>query len=515
VAAAAASLLASAANAEPLLLTPLLKAGKLSEARNASAIQVGDISLGHSGYFTVDSTSGKQENNIFTWFQPCSDGCAPTDPFVMWFQGGPGGPGTFGAFAEIGSHYVDKHLTLQKREYAWCAKYNCLFIDQPVQTGFSYSINKATGKFDPDHIEYTATSKEAMAQSLDVLLQFFELFPQYHSSDAGAVLPDFYIAGESYGGLYTANMAAAVTGYNANPTTKLKKINIKGVAVGDPIINWKHQMPTYANTLYGMGVIMKEQHKQVEGIMEAAVAALDTNCTEAFAQWNSVWNDDGGGGAPGLYYEMTGSSMTENVLLGEAPDGFSYWSDFLKKPDIQKAFHFDGVPTSSSDEGGPVYHTMVKSRDFCTPSSDIFASFIGQNENVKLMIFSSTSDPLLGPPTTEAGVEAVAEDPHANFDWAEGKRVIWKVADTDKNVAGYAKCVLGHVGNRFCYVVARNGGHELPAFQPRAAYDMFRRFVENKEFDASGDDAKVPTAPECSGVPPFAGPEVIPACNQK
>jgi hypothetical protein len=215
---------------------------------------------------------------------------------------------------------------------------------------------------------------------------------------------------------------------------------------------------------------------------------------------------------------MTGSSMTENVLLEEAPAGFDYWSNWFKQEAIQKAFHFDGVPTTSSDEGGPVYHAFIKSGDFCAPVADIFGDIVGLNANIDLMIYSSTSDPLLGPPTTEAGVEAVmATEGGKNVYWNTAKREIWKVASTDHTVAGYAKCTDQQTtfSNRFCYVVARNGGHELPAFQPRAAYDMFRRFIERKPFTKIGDSAAVPNVPQCSGVPPFAGAEVIPACKGK
>jgi len=56
-------------------------------------------------------------------------------------QGGPGGPGTFGALAEIGNWWVDAKLKLQNNDYSWCAKAHCIFIDQPVMTGFSYQTN--------------------------------------------------------------------------------------------------------------------------------------------------------------------------------------------------------------------------------------------------------------------------------------------------------------------------------------------------------------------------------------
>jgi vitellogenic carboxypeptidase-like protein len=428
----------------------------------------------------------------------------------MWFQGGPGGPGTFGALAEIGSWYIDKNLKINERDYSWCATNNCIFIDQPVQTGFSYQTDKA-GKFDPDAIEFTATSPQAMKQSLGVLNQFFEIWPEYKKAP-------FYIAGESYGGLYTSNFAKVVV--EANKADPTRAINLRGLAVGDPIINWKAQMPTYPDTLYGMGVVMMKEREQLRGVLAKAVSKLDTDCWGAFQDWNSIWQDDLGGGAPGLFFEMTGSSMTENVLLSAQPDGFSWWNQWLMTDAVQEAFHFSGVPTTSSDEGGPVYHTMVNSTDFCTPSSHIFAELVDTLDNFDLMIFSSTSDPLLGPPTTEAGVEAVVSEmglAETRAKWELAKKTVWKVTEKEAEVAGYAKCVekVGpNKNNRFCYTVVRNGGHELPAFQPRTAFDMFRRFMDKQPFDKAGDGASVPDTPQCGGVPPFAGASVNPACPQ-
>jgi len=81
-----------------------------------------------------------------------------------------------------------------------------------------------------------------------------------------------------------------------------KKINIKGILLGDPILDPKAQLPTYANTLYGMGLIMDYERDEIEEIMNKAAKKYDEGkWTEAFNYWNSVWNDNGGGGAPGLF----------------------------------------------------------------------------------------------------------------------------------------------------------------------------------------------------------------------
>ena len=85
-----------APDAAPLMLTALLEEGRTAEARAASRVVVHGVALGHSGYFSVPSASGRNTNHLFTWYQPC-EGCDPrTAPLIQWFNGGPGSPDTAG-----------------------------------------------------------------------------------------------------------------------------------------------------------------------------------------------------------------------------------------------------------------------------------------------------------------------------------------------------------------------------------------------------------------------------------
>jgi len=82
----------------------------------------------------------------------------------MWMQGGPGAPSTFGAVDEIGRWWIDEHLQVQDNPYSWCLEAHCLFIDNPVQTGFSFQTD-LQGVFRAGAaIEYTQTSPEATEQ---------------------------------------------------------------------------------------------------------------------------------------------------------------------------------------------------------------------------------------------------------------------------------------------------------------------------------------------------------------
>lgn len=52
-------------------------------------------------------------------------------------------------------------------------------------------------------------------------------------------------------------------------------------------------------------------------------------------------------------------------------------------------------------------------------------------------------------------------------------RKVWKVAETDPEVAGYVKTANQ---NRFFLATIRNAGHMVPYDQPRAALDLLERF---------------------------------------
>jgi vitellogenic carboxypeptidase-like protein len=518
LAAALIALATAAAQAAPLLLSPLIAKGEYAQAKKLSSVTLDGKNLGASAFISVPSKSGQNTNNIYFWYQECTSascvakrkaGKAGDVPFILWLQGGPGAPGTFGALSEIGQTYLDKDSKVQDRCFSWCKDANCLFVDQPVQTGFSFQLNK-TGHFDPKNIEYTKTSAEAMEQIWQLLKQFGKVWPEVASAP-------FYVTGESYGGLYTAHMGYVIYQHNEDKAESFK-INLAGLAVGDPIINAEYQWLTYPSTLYGMGVIMLEERAKLDEVFINAIRHLETDCVTAFNYWNSVWNDNGGGGAPGLYYEMTGSSMTEDVQLGQAPDAFNRAGPWFNSTVVAQAFHIDGTPGGHNmNEGGKVYATMVESGDFCSNSSWIYATLFLKTQ-IDVMIYSSTADPLLGPPTTEAGVAAtwVYAAEHlpggvkaADAYWMADK-TIWKVAKQDTNPAGYARCTDAN-GKRFCYAVVRNGGHTLPAFEPRASYDMFQRFVHGRAFDASGESPNTPQCAQCGGVPPFAG-DALPEC---
>ena len=145
----------------------------------------------------------------------------------------------------------------------------------------SFQTDRASGTAitDASDVDFTDTSASAMEQVLNVLLQFYSVFPEFRHNE-------LVITGESYGGLYTPNLGYLILEHNEISPAE-SRINFRSLLVGDPAIDWTVQMPTYADTLYGMGVIMLDERAELAAVMADSVANL-ANCSTAFNIWNQV-----------------------------------------------------------------------------------------------------------------------------------------------------------------------------------------------------------------------------------
>jgi cathepsin A (carboxypeptidase C) len=138
------------------------------------------------------------------------------DPVVLWLNGGPGCSSMMGLFMELGPSSVDSNLKLKYNDYSWNSNASVIFIDQPVNTGYSYSEN---GVYDT-----IAASKDIYA----LLTLFFNNFPEYAKQP-------FHISGESYAGHYIPVFANEILSH------KNRNINLQSIAIGNGLTDPKTQ----------------------------------------------------------------------------------------------------------------------------------------------------------------------------------------------------------------------------------------------------------------------------------
>jgi vitellogenic carboxypeptidase-like protein len=284
---------------EPLFLSPLI-ASDPKAARAASRVTgLEHFEGSFSGLITVDEAS---KNALFFWYMPAihppAGGVAPA---IMWLQGGPGAPSTYGMFTEIGPVIVGKDGSLTPRNHTWNEKYGLLIVDNPAGVGFSYLGDVA---------QPVDTEVQVGREMVSFLEQFCTVFPELRQDeDAG-----LFIAGESYGGKYAPASAWSVVQHNKGKT-QAEAIPLRGLIIGDgwsdPAIHVQH----YAEMMRGMALLGTAEYAHVQAALLRSSQRLEAgDFVGAFDGWNTVWGGETRpGDGPHTFRMMLARPLTERV----------------------------------------------------------------------------------------------------------------------------------------------------------------------------------------------------------
>mgnify|MGYP001138158519 FL=1 len=418
---------------EPLFLTPYIEAGKIEEARNLSRVNLApDYTYpSYSGYLTVNKT---HDSNLFFWFFPAQNADA-SSPFLVWLQGGPGSSSLFGLFAEQGPILVDKDQKLHPRDITWNSKYHLLFIDQPVGTGFSFTRSEDG---------YVRNEDEVARDLYAMLTQFFILFDEYSASP-------FYVTGESYGGKYVPAIVYKI--HVENPQAK-KKINLKGMAIGDGLIDPYNEWD-YGPVMYQFGLIDERQLEYVNLQTQLARNAIRLGeYSLAYELFGNLFDE--------FYTNATGLNDVYNYILTDLPDSFSYYVPWVTTSESRRKIHVGNLTYNDGD------------RVRVGLASDVMQTIVGKvaviANNYKVLIYNGLLDVIIASSLTMDWVDKLEWQYAQELRSAERK--VWKVKEDDPEVAGYIKQT-----HSFFLAWVRNAGHMVPADQPRAALDLFNRFI--------------------------------------
>ncbi|XP_044947609.1 serine carboxypeptidase 1-like [Hordeum vulgare subsp. vulgare] len=357
----------------------------------------------YSGYVTVSEEYGRA---LFYYFVEAPYE-ASSKPLVLWLNGGPGCSSLgLGAMAELGPFRVNPDgKTLSRNRHAWNNVANVIFLESPAGVGFSYSNTTVTSGD-------TRTAVDAYM----FLLNWLERFPEYKGRD-------FYIAGESYSGHYVPQLATVIV---ALSELGLTDMNLKGIFVGNPLLDWSNNRQGSLEFLWNHGVISDEVWGNISQHCSFGRFG-DKGCVEAQHSFNEGAIDSYNIYAPVCIQSPDGSLHSSGYLPGYDPCIGSYIDAYLNNPEVQKAMH--ARPNTEWSE--------------CAGDMDDACPITATRYSVKDLNLTVTKP------------------------WRP-----WYTPDNE--VGGYAQQYEGG----FTFASVRGAGHMVPSFQPKRSLVLFYSFMK-------------------------------------
>jgi len=432
----------------------------------------------YSGYLDTART-----RHLHYWFVESSSN-PRTDPVVLWMNGGPGCSSMDGMLTEHGPFRInDDGQTLDPNPFAWNQVANMIYLEAPAGVGFSYS----------DDRNYTTDDNEVAFNNHLALKEFFKKFPEYQSHD-------FYITGESYGGIYVPTLASL--------TMDDPDINLKGFAVGNGLSSDNKNENSAIYFAYYHGLIGDRRWNElVQNCCPGSTNPCDfvsaTKESNQCFEWLSeiqqqIWGS-GGLNVYNLYGECAGGVQANSLRFTPEREAvttsrFLYpfssiktkesnlkWSpnlrssppctdadpmsSWLNSPSVRKALHIHDQAQRwdiCSSIVGAGYHRVY---------TDMTAQYHKAiSKGLRVLVYNGDVDMACN----FLGDEWFVSSLHPEGE-KERKTWYYQAEDKTKQVAGWFKDY-----KQITLATIRGAGHMVPTDKPRPAFKMFVSFIQDQ-----------------------------------
>lgn len=394
----------------------------------------------YSGYLDVED----EDKHFFYWaFESRND--PKNDPVILWLNGGPGCSSLTGLFFELGPSSIGEDLKPIHNPYAWNNNATVIFLDQPVNVGYSYSSSSVSN---------TVTAGKDVYAFLEL---FFQQFPEYNQ------LP-FHIAGESYAGHYIPVFASEILSHDD------RGFNLTSVMIGNGLTDPLTQYEYYEPMACGLGgepsVLEPEECESMTNAIPRCLSLINS-CYESGSVWScvpaTVYCNNGQMGP----YQRTGRNVYDIRTMCEGSSlcykDLEYISDYLNLPDVKKALgaEVDEYESCNFD----INRNFMFAGDWMKP---YFKSVIDLLEQkLPVLIYAGDKDFICNWLGNQAWTNALQWSGLKKF--AEEPVRDWKVG---KKVAGEVKNY-----KHFTFLRVFGGGHMVPYDQPENSLEMVNTWV--------------------------------------
>lgn len=273
----------------------------------------------------------------------------------------------------------------------------------------------------------------------------------------------FFVTGESYAGKYVPSIAYGIHLRNQKVQPPFQRIKLKGIAIGN---GWVHpivQNQAYVDYPYNMGLIGDRERDIAQSVMDELAQSIQNG---SWILANNLSNE-----LEAIVVEASGVEIDDIMY---AKDPIEPLAKSLKAWFAQQSVQAVIGTTKFKPEWGFVNETVESFFDADEQKSvlQLLPTLI---ENYRVFIYTGNMDLNVNVAGVDAYIKQMGWSGYP--DYYNAQRVLWY---TNDDLAGYAKNYAN-----LTVLVIRNAGHEVPYYQPAAAYDMLTHLLTGQPFKDS------------------------------
>ncbi|KAJ0477236.1 putative carboxypeptidase D [Helianthus annuus] len=421
-----------------------------------------------AGYITVDKA---KQRSLFYYFVEAQSNSS-SKPLVLWLNGGPGCSSVGeGAFVEHGP-FKPSGRVLVENDYSWNKEANMLYLESPAGVGFSYSVDQS--------FYASANDVVTAGDNLSFLEKWFEKYPEYKNTE-------FYITGESYAGHYVPQLANLIVHSKA-------KINLKGIAIGNPLLDFNTDFNSRGEYLWSHGLISDATYDMFNTMCnyssirrQAQSRSMTPTCSRVATQASKEI------GRFVNAYDVTldvclSNVFSQSLVLDHIQDEETKIDVcvedemivYLNRKDVQTALHARLVGVKNWTPCSEVLSYDMDNLE--VPMTPVLISLI--KSGIRVLVYSGDQDSVLPLTGTRVVVNGLAKQLGLNT------TLPYRAWFNGNQVGGWTQ-VYGDV---LSYATIRGASHEAPFSQPERSIALFRGFLAGKPLPSADEIAQKPKA---------------------
>lgn len=407
-----------------------------------------------AGYITVDKA---KQRFLFYYFVEAESNPS-SKPLVLWLNGGPGCSSVGeGAFVEHGP-FKPSGSVLLKNDFSWNKEANMLYLESPAGVGFSYAADKSF---------YSSVNDVMTAgDNLAFLQNWFKKYPEYMNRD-------FYITGESYAGHYVPQLADLIVHSKA-------KINLKGIAIGNPLLEFNTDFNSRGEYLWSHGLISDATYDMFNRVCNYSTIRRQSQSKSITPTCSRVANQ--ASKEIGRFvnsYDITLDVCLSNVfsqsqVLEQTQDTETKIDvcvedemiQYLNRKDVQTALNARMVGISEWSPCSEVLNYEMDNLE--VPMAPVLVSLL--KSGIRVFVYSGDQDSVLPLTGTRVVVNGLVKQLGLNT------TVPYRAWFNGNQVGGWTQ-VYGDV---LTFATIRGAAHEAPFSQPERSIALFRGFLAGK-----------------------------------